>query len=232
MNSCDRESLPEESRGGEPREQGSVGITSSLPARAAGTPTSGSKTTLQSSKVINAYHRVLQSSGTKKSLNHNPGQANDDSRRTNGQHNAEANPQHTPAETKKLMEHRSNRVRPKSHNISTNIPDLHEVGKEQPGVTLRDTKQPSENERLTTGTATSDLHKVEGPQAEPPYTSDTPRGQGTTHSGTTIDGTKERVTETAVGCLHQAPRENPQSGKPLSTAHKAKLTKPKEARHG
>ncbi|MQL76569.1 hypothetical protein Taro_008962 [Colocasia esculenta] len=92
---------------------------------------------------------------------------------------------------------------------STNIPDLHKVGKEQPGVTLRDTKQPSENDVSPPGTATSDLHKVEGPQAEPPCTSDTSRGQGTTHSGATTDGTKERVTETIVGCLPKAPRENP-----------------------
>ncbi|MQM14718.1 hypothetical protein Taro_047653 [Colocasia esculenta] len=42
------------------------------------------------------------------------------------------------------------------------------------------------------GTATSDLHKVEGPQAEPTCTSDTPRGQGTTPTGATMDGTKER----------------------------------------
>ncbi|MQM11992.1 hypothetical protein Taro_044905 [Colocasia esculenta] len=122
------------------------------------------------------------------------------------------NPRHTPAETKKLTEPRSNHVRPESHDTSTNIPDLQEVGKEQLGVTPRDTKQPSENERLTTDTATSDLHKVEGPQAEPPWTLDTPRGQGTTHSGATMDGTKERVAETAVGCLHKAPRENLQSG--------------------
>ncbi|MQM11994.1 hypothetical protein Taro_044906 [Colocasia esculenta] len=104
-----------------------------------------------------------------------------------------SNPRHTPTETKKLMEPRSNHVRPESYDTSTNIPDLHEVGKEQLGVTPRDTKQPSENERLTTGTATSDLHKVKGSQAEPPWTLDTPRGQGTTHSSATMDGTKERT---------------------------------------
>ncbi|MQL93612.1 hypothetical protein Taro_026259 [Colocasia esculenta] len=82
---------------------------------------------------------------------------------------------HTLVETKELTEHRSNRMRPESHNTSTNILDLHEVGKEQPGVTPRDTKQPSEKEHLTTGTATSELHEVEGPQTESPYTSDTPR---------------------------------------------------------
>ncbi|MQM05107.1 hypothetical protein Taro_037914 [Colocasia esculenta] len=93
-----------------------------------------------------------------------------------GQHNVEANPRHTPAETTELTEHRSNHMRPESHDTSTNIADLHEVGKEQPDVTTRDTKQPCENKRLTTGITTSDLHKVESPQAEPPCTSDTPRG--------------------------------------------------------
>ncbi|MQM16525.1 hypothetical protein Taro_049481 [Colocasia esculenta] len=114
-------------------------------------------------------------------------------------------PRHTPAETKELREHRSNRVRPESHDTSTNILDLHEVGKEQPGVTTRDTQQPREKHYLTIGTVTSDLHKVEGPQAEPPCTSDTPRGQGTTPYSATTDGTKERVTKTAVGCRHKVP---------------------------
>ncbi|MQM21133.1 hypothetical protein Taro_054167 [Colocasia esculenta] len=85
-------------------------------------------------------------------------------------------PRHTPAKTKKLTEHQSDHVRLESHNTSTNIPDLHEVRKEQPGVTMRDTEQPREKHRLTTSTATSDLHKVEGPQEEPPCTSDTPQG--------------------------------------------------------
>ncbi|MQM20171.1 hypothetical protein Taro_053186 [Colocasia esculenta] len=128
------------------------------------------------------------------------------------QSECESNPRHTPSETNKLTKLRSNHVRPESHDIGTNITDLHEVEKEQPGVTTRDTKQLHEKQCLTTGMATSDLHKVEGPQAAPPCTSDNLRGQGTTHSGSTTDGTKERVTETAVGCLHQAPRENPQSG--------------------
>ncbi|MQL93506.1 hypothetical protein Taro_026144 [Colocasia esculenta] len=83
-------------------------------------------------------------------------------------------PRHTHTRTKKLTEHRSNHVRPESHDTSTNIPDLHEVRKEQPSVTTRDTEQPREKHHLTTGTATSDLHKVKGPQAEPPCTSDTP----------------------------------------------------------
>ncbi|MQM03863.1 hypothetical protein Taro_036642 [Colocasia esculenta] len=76
---------------------------------------------------------------------------------------------------------------------------------------MRDTEQPCEKQRLTTGTATSDLHKVEGPQAEPTCTSDTPRGQGTIPYSATTDDTKERVTKTAVGCLHKTPRENPQT---------------------
>ncbi|MQM12410.1 hypothetical protein Taro_045328, partial [Colocasia esculenta] len=155
------------------------------------------------------YYKAAE---TEKRLDHNPGQAKHDSHKTSGQHNAETNPRHTPAETKKLTEHRSDRVRPESHDTSTDIPDLHEVGKEQPGVTPRDTKQPSENKRLTIGTTISDLHKVEGPQAEPPCTSGTPRGQGTTHSGATTDNTKERVSETVVGCLHKVPRKNPQNG--------------------
>ncbi|MQL83082.1 hypothetical protein Taro_015567 [Colocasia esculenta] len=41
-----------------------------------------------------------------------------------------------------------------------NIPDLHEVGEEQAGVKTRDNEQPCEKQRLTIGTATSDLHKV------------------------------------------------------------------------
>ncbi|MQL77936.1 hypothetical protein Taro_010351 [Colocasia esculenta] len=102
-----------------------------------------------------------------KRLDHNPDQAKDDSCRTSGQHNVEANPRHTPAETKKVTEHRSNHERPESHDTSTNIPDLHEIGKEQPGVTSRDTEQPREKHCLTIGTTTSELHQVEGPQAEP-----------------------------------------------------------------
>ncbi|MQM14262.1 hypothetical protein Taro_047193 [Colocasia esculenta] len=65
------------------------------------------------------------------------------------------NPRHTPSETKKLTEPRSNHVRPESHDTRTNILDLLEVGKEQPGVTSRDTKQPSENDVSPPGTATS-----------------------------------------------------------------------------
>ncbi|MQL95457.1 hypothetical protein Taro_028123 [Colocasia esculenta] len=125
------------------------------------------------------------------------------------------NPRYAPAETKKLTEHRSNHERPESYDTSTNIPDLHEVGKEQPDVTTRDTEQLCEKQHLTTGTATSDLHMVEGPQAEPPCTSDTPQGQGTTPTGATTNGTKEWVTETAVGCLHKTPEKT----------HRAETTK-------
>ncbi|MQM18744.1 hypothetical protein Taro_051739 [Colocasia esculenta] len=139
------------------------------------------------------------------------------------QHKAKANPQHAPAETEKLTEHRSNQVRPESHDTSTNIPDLHEVGKEQPGVITRDTEQPHEKHRLTIGMATSDLHQVEGPQAEPPCTSDTPRGQGTTHSGATTDGTIER---TNGRVSTQDTSREPVEWKPLNTAHEAKSTEP------
>ncbi|MQM11479.1 hypothetical protein Taro_044384 [Colocasia esculenta] len=194
MNSCDSESLPKKSRGPEYQELQQAEAKLLYKAVKRETPTT-------------EYYKE-----TEKCLNHNPGQAKHDFRRTSRQHNAEANPRHTPAETTELTEHRSNHVRPESHDTSTNIPHLHKVGEEQPGVTPRDTKQPSENDVSPPGTATSDLHKVEGPQADPPCISDTPRGQGTTHSGATTDDTKERVTETAVGCLHQAPRENPQNG--------------------
>ncbi|MQM13833.1 hypothetical protein Taro_046760 [Colocasia esculenta] len=206
-NSGDNESLLEESRGGLPvpyqQEQ------HELQQR-------GSKTTLQSSKARNTYCRVLQSSGNRVNAS-----------TTTRQHNAEANPRHTPAETKKLTEDRSNHERPESHDTSTNIPDLHKVGKEQPGVTTRDTKQPCEKQHLTTCTATSDLHKVEGPQAEPTCTSNTPRGQGTTPTGATTNGTKERVTEIAVGCLHKTPRKNPQNGN-----HYTRPTRPTDKAQG
>ncbi|MQM05062.1 hypothetical protein Taro_037868 [Colocasia esculenta] len=193
----------------------------SLPKESGGVPYQPEQQELQKAEAKLLYKAVTgetptteyyKAAETEKHLDHNSGQAKDDSRRTSGQHNAEANPRYTPTETKKLTEHRSSHVRPESHDTSTNIPDLHEVRKEQPGVTPRDTKQSSKNECLTTGAATSDLHKVEGPQTEPPYTSGTPRSQGTTYSSATTDGTKERVTKTAVGCLHKAPRENPQSG--------------------
>ncbi|MQL83507.1 hypothetical protein Taro_016007 [Colocasia esculenta] len=107
-----------------------------------------------------------------------------------------------------LIEHRSNHVRLESHDTSTNIPDLHEVGKEQLGVTSRDTKKPSENERLTIGTTTSDLNKVEGPQAEPRFTSDTPRGQGTTPYSATTDGTKERERPPQTSTRSRAHKQN------------------------
>ncbi|MQM14723.1 hypothetical protein Taro_047659 [Colocasia esculenta] len=111
-------------------------------------------------------------------------------------------PRHTPAETTKLTEHQGNHVRPESHDTSTNILDLYEVGKEQPGVTPRDTEKPREKHRLTAGTATSDLPKVEGTQTEPSCTSDTPRGQGTTHHGWQ-QGTTYKP---AVECLHNVER--------------------------
>ncbi|MQL81088.1 hypothetical protein Taro_013549 [Colocasia esculenta] len=85
------------------------------------------------------------------------------------QHNAQANPRHTPAETKKLTEHRSNHERLESHDTSTNITDLHEVEKEQPGVTPRDTEQPGE--------------KSVSPQPRPPQTSTRLRAHKQNHPG-------------------------------------------------
>ncbi|MQL72847.1 hypothetical protein Taro_005201 [Colocasia esculenta] len=180
MNSCDNESLPEESRAPEQQElhQAEAKLLYKVVKRE--TPTI-------------EYYKAAE---TEKCLDHNPGLAKHDSRRTSG--------------TTELTEHWSNHVRPESHDTSTNIPDLHKVGKEQPGVTPRDTKQPSENDVSPPGMATSDLHKVEGPQAEPPCTSDTPRGQGTTHSGATTNDTKERVTEIAVGCCNHGDCAPPQ----------------------
>ncbi|MQM15989.1 hypothetical protein Taro_048941 [Colocasia esculenta] len=85
MNSCDSESLPEESRGGEPREEGSIGITSPLPARAVRTPTKAEAKLLYKAvkreTPIAEYYKVAE---TKKRLDHNPGQAKHDSRRTSG----------------------------------------------------------------------------------------------------------------------------------------------------
>ncbi|MQM09570.1 hypothetical protein Taro_042447 [Colocasia esculenta] len=158
-NSCDSESLPEENRGGEPRKQGSVGITNPLPAKAAGTPTSGNKTTLQSSKAGNTYCRVLQS-------------------RENIVNTSTTTPANRRCTPSRQRSSRNTGATKRDQNLktSTNIPDLHEVEKEQPGVTMRDTEQPCEKHHLTTGTTTSNLHKVEGPQTEPPCTLGTPRG--------------------------------------------------------
>ncbi|MQM21162.1 hypothetical protein Taro_054197 [Colocasia esculenta] len=191
MNSCDSESLPEESRG----DNQSLTSQSSRNSNK-----SRNRTTLQSSKVGNAYHIVLQSSESRE----NTSTTTHVRPKTTPTEPAD-NPRHTLVEMKKLTEHRSNHVRPESHDTSTNIPDLHEVGKEQPGVTTGDTKQPCEKQRLTTSTATSDLHKGEGPQVEPTCTSDTPLGQGTTPTSATTNGTKERVIETTVRCQHLTP---------------------------
>ncbi|MQM09334.1 hypothetical protein Taro_042201 [Colocasia esculenta] len=140
-------------------------------------------------------------------------------------------PRHTPAESTKLTEHRSNHVRPESYDTSTNIPNLHEVGKEQPGVTTRDTEQPREKHRLTTGTATSDLHKVEGPQAEPPCTSDTPQGQGTTHSGATTDDTKEQFTNQRSGVYTRHP-ERTRRAEATKHGPQGQTNRAHETRHG
>ncbi|MQL75134.1 hypothetical protein Taro_007503 [Colocasia esculenta] len=110
------------------------------------------------------YYKAAE---TEKRLDHNP------SGQTRLPQNQRTTPRHTPTETTELTEHQSDQVRPESHDTSSNIPDLHKVGKEQPGITTRDTEQPREKQRLTIGTTTSDLHKVQGPQAEPPCTLDT-----------------------------------------------------------
>ncbi|MQL86891.1 hypothetical protein Taro_019426 [Colocasia esculenta] len=141
-NSCDSESLPEESRG-------SLTSQSSRNSNK-----SGNKTNLQNSKSGNTFCRVLQSNGNI----------------VNASTTTRVRPKTTPAEPvdntmrkqpsahthrEKLTEPRSNHVRPESHDTSTNIPDLLEVGKEQPGVTTRDTKHPSENDISPLGTTTS-----------------------------------------------------------------------------
>ncbi|MQM20233.1 hypothetical protein Taro_053251 [Colocasia esculenta] len=118
-----------------------------------------------------------------------------------------------PSRQRISRKHRSDYVRPESHDTSTNISDLHEVGKEQPGVTPRDTEQPRKKHRLTIGTATSDLHQIEVPQEELPCTSDTPRGQGKYTLRCHHGRHQGMVTETAVGCQHSTRRENPQNGK-------------------
>ncbi|MQM23182.1 hypothetical protein Taro_056245 [Colocasia esculenta] len=89
---------------------------------------SRSKTTLQSSKAGNTNCRELQSSGTERC--HDPQPESGPTRLPQNQRSqtqCDSNPRHTPAETKNLTEHRSNHVRPESHNTSTNIPDLHEA---------------------------------------------------------------------------------------------------------
>ncbi|MQM02550.1 hypothetical protein Taro_035318 [Colocasia esculenta] len=84
------------------------------------------------------YYKAVE---TEKRLDHNSGQAKDVSHRTSGQtlgtHTLRDNEAHgTPERPCETRVSRRN----------TNIPDLHEVGKEQPGVTPRNTKQPSEKD--------------------------------------------------------------------------------------
>ncbi|MQM01720.1 hypothetical protein Taro_034478 [Colocasia esculenta] len=131
------------------------------------------------------YYKVAE---IKKHLNHNPGQAKHNSRKT------KANPLHTPAETKKLTEHQSNHERPGFHDTSTNIPDLHEVVKEQPGVTTRDTEHLGE--------------KSVSPQPRPPQTSTRLRAHKQNHPG---PRTCHKVRE-----LHRliAPRTTPRNELP------------------
>ncbi|MQM04621.1 hypothetical protein Taro_037427 [Colocasia esculenta] len=135
-----------------------------------------------------------------KHLDHNLGQAKRDSRRTSGR----------PRET-----------RVSRHN--TNISDLHEVRKEQPGVTPRDTKQPSENDV--------------SPQARPPQTSTRSRAHKQNHPAPRTlhevrelhlpvpprrhQGTGYR-SSSRVSTL-DTPRD-PAKRKTLNTAHEAKLT--------
>ncbi|MQM22899.1 hypothetical protein Taro_055958 [Colocasia esculenta] len=58
----------------------------------------------------------------------------------------------------KLTEHRSNHVRPESHNTSTNIPDLHEVSpRETPSNHMRSTVSPQA--RLPQDSTKSRAHK-------------------------------------------------------------------------
>ncbi|MQL68631.1 hypothetical protein Taro_000931 [Colocasia esculenta] len=193
-----------------------------LPARAAGTPTSGSKTTLQSSKTGNTYCRIVQSSGNRVNASTTtlvrtkttPAKLVDKpsarTRRDNGAHGTPERPRETGVSR---------------HN--TNIPDLHEVGKEQPGVTLRDTKQPIENDV--------------SPQAQPPLTSTRSRAHKQNHPA---PRTLHEVRELHLPVpprRHQGtgyrnsswvptrgtPRE-PAERKPLNTTHVTKLTKSME----
>ncbi|MQM21333.1 hypothetical protein Taro_054372, partial [Colocasia esculenta] len=123
-NSCDRESLPEESRG---------------------------STTKQRKHS--------------KRLDHNPGQAKDDSYKTTTQCGSK-----TSAHTRPDKGAHGTPERPRETRVlqrNTNIPDLHKVGKEQLGVTPRDTKQPSENDV--------------SPHARPPLTSTRSRAHKQNH---------------------------------------------------
>ncbi|MQM22635.1 hypothetical protein Taro_055690 [Colocasia esculenta] len=137
----------------------------------------------------------------------------------------------TPTETTKLKEHRSNHVRPESHDTSTNISDLHKVGKEQPSVTPRDTKQPSENDVSPPGTATSDLHKVEGTQAEPPCISDM---HDIRELHTLVPPRMAPRNELQKQQLGAYTRHLDRTRRMEATIHcpRGQLTKPKEERHG
>ncbi|MQL97707.1 hypothetical protein Taro_030406 [Colocasia esculenta] len=222
MNSCDSKSLPEESRG--------VSLSNKahpLPARAAGTPISGSKTTLQSSKVRNAYHRVLKSSGNREMPRPQPGSGQTRLPQNQQTTQCGSNPRHTPAETKKLTEPRSNHVRPESHDTNTNIPDLREVGKEHPGVTPRDTKQPSENDV--------------SPQAQPPQTSTRLRAHKQNHPAPRAlheirelhtpmppqTAPRNGLPKQQLGAYTRHP-ERTHRTETTNPAHEAKLTKPTE----
>ncbi|MQM04432.1 hypothetical protein Taro_037231 [Colocasia esculenta] len=71
------------------------------------------------------------------------------------------------------MEHRSDHERPESQDtVPTSQTSTRSRRNNQ--VSPRETPSNHVKHRLTTGTITSDLHKVEGLQVEPPCTSDTP----------------------------------------------------------
>ncbi|MQM00115.1 hypothetical protein Taro_032847 [Colocasia esculenta] len=109
------------------------------------------------------------------------------------------------------------------HN--TNIPDLHKVGKEQPGVTTRDTEQPCEKQCLTNN---------HGHLRPPPGRG--PTSRTTLHLGHSTrlgnytpmpprKAPRNRLPKQQLGVYTRHP-ERTAKRKPLNTAHKAKKTKP------
>ncbi|MQM14158.1 hypothetical protein Taro_047088 [Colocasia esculenta] len=151
-------------------------------------------------------------------MTHNQGRVKHDSCRTSGvKHNAETTLRYTPAETKELTEHRSNYVRLESHDTSTNILDLHEVGKEQPSVTTRDTS--------------NQVRSTVSPQARPPQTSTRSRAHKQNHPA---PWTLHEVRE-----LHPPvpPRTAPRNGLPKQqlgacTRHPERTRRAETTKHG
>ncbi|MQM18475.1 hypothetical protein Taro_051467 [Colocasia esculenta] len=210
MNSCHSESLPEESRGPEQQELQQAEAKLLYKAVKWETPTAES----------------YKAAEIEKCFDHNPGKAKDDSRRTDGQHNVKANPRHTPAETTELTEHQSDHVRPGSHDTAPKSRTSTRSRNEQPGVTLRDTKQPSENDV--------------SPQARPPLTSSRSRPTSRTtqhlrHSTRSGNYTLRCHHRRYQGMGYQnswvstkdTPRE-PAEWKPLNTAHEANRQNPRK----